>query len=204
MSVVQGTNATTSAATTTNTKSSSKNMVSKDDFLKILVAQLKYQNPLDPQDPSEFLTQLSQLSQVEQLNNIASSLEEVGKANTTSQWVSAIGKKVNADSSLLTKGDQVILSPQTDYDTITLGIKDLKDGSTKTVTFNKGDTLSYTYDGDNTIQIGVTATKDGQEVTCNAMVLRVVKGIAISDTGTMLVLGNDETVDASTVKVIKE
>jgi flagellar basal-body rod modification protein FlgD len=204
MSAIQGASTTTSAATTTVTTSSKKSLTSKDDFLKILVAQLKYQNPLNPQDPGEFLTQLSQLSQVEQLDNIASSLEGIQKGNTTTQWVSAIGKKVNVSSNTLTKGDQVILSPQTDYDKIVVGIKDLKDGSTKTVTFNKGEALTYTYDGDSTVQIGVTATKGDQQVVCNAMVLKVVKGIAMSDAGTVLVFGNDETVDASTVKVIKE
>ncbi len=202
MSLAATTNV-TNATTNTLTKSS-KTMVSKDDFLKILVAQLKYQNPLDPQDAAEFMTQLAQLSQVEQLNNIASSLETMQTGNTTSQWVSAIGKRVNVGSNVLTKDDQVILSPQADYDKVVLGIKDLKTGATESATFNRGDNLSYTYTGDSTVQIGVTATKDGTEVACNAMVLRVVKGIAISDSGTTLVLGDDATVDASAVTVIKQ
>ena len=40
---------------------------SKQMFLKLLVAQIKNQNPLIPQDPTEFLGQLTQYSMLEQL-----------------------------------------------------------------------------------------------------------------------------------------
>lgn len=43
----------------------------KDVFLKLLVAQLKYQNPLDPQDGSEFLAQSAQFTMVEKLQELA-------------------------------------------------------------------------------------------------------------------------------------
>jgi len=51
----------------------------KDKFLRILITQLKYQNPLEPLKPDEFLAQLSQLTQVEQLTNIAKSVDEIKK-----------------------------------------------------------------------------------------------------------------------------
>jgi flagellar hook assembly protein FlgD len=41
--------------------------LSKDMFLKLMVAQLKYQNPLNPIDGTDFLQQLSQISGVEQM-----------------------------------------------------------------------------------------------------------------------------------------
>lgn len=44
--------------------------VSKDDFLKLLIAQIKNQNPLNPADGVEFLTQLAQFSQLEQMMSI--------------------------------------------------------------------------------------------------------------------------------------
>lgn len=47
--------------------STSKTEVSKDLFLKLMIAQLKNQNPLNPSDGAEFLTQLSQISSVEQM-----------------------------------------------------------------------------------------------------------------------------------------
>lgn len=41
--------------------------VSKDTFLKLLVAQIKHQDPLNPTDGVQFLAQLAQFSELEQL-----------------------------------------------------------------------------------------------------------------------------------------
>jgi flagellar basal-body rod modification protein FlgD len=50
-------------------------IVNKDDFLLLLVAQIKNQNPLNPADGVEFLAQLAQFSQLEQLINIRTQLD---------------------------------------------------------------------------------------------------------------------------------
>jgi flagellar basal-body rod modification protein FlgD len=47
----------------------------KETFLKLLVAQIRNQDPLNPADGTEFLTQLAQFSQLEQLINIRSGIE---------------------------------------------------------------------------------------------------------------------------------
>jgi flagellar basal-body rod modification protein FlgD len=60
-------------------------VIGKDDFLKLLVAQIKNQNPLNPADGVEFLSQLAQFSQLEQLINIRTQLDAlVAKAAPTS------------------------------------------------------------------------------------------------------------------------
>ena len=51
---------------------------SKQMFLKLLVAQIKNQNPLSPQDPTEFLGQLTQYSMLEQLILIRQGVEVPG------------------------------------------------------------------------------------------------------------------------------
>jgi flagellar basal-body rod modification protein FlgD len=58
-------------ATTTDTK---KNDVSKDAFLRLLVEQMKHQDPLAPQDSSQFLAQLAQFNSLDQLMSINSQL----------------------------------------------------------------------------------------------------------------------------------
>ena len=51
----------------------------KDAFLKLLVTQMRYQDPLDPQDNSEYLSQLAQFSALEQMTNVSKGLENVSK-----------------------------------------------------------------------------------------------------------------------------
>ncbi|MBP2660841.1 MAG: flagellar hook capping protein, partial [Firmicutes bacterium] len=49
-------NSTTNTSTSTSTTATSSNSsLGKDDFLKLLVTQLQYQNPLDPMDNTEFV-----------------------------------------------------------------------------------------------------------------------------------------------------
>ncbi len=58
-------------------------VVGKDDFLRLLVAQIRNQNPLNPADGVEFLTQLAQFSQLEQLINIRTQLEDLAARGQT-------------------------------------------------------------------------------------------------------------------------
>ena len=73
----------------------------KEDFLKLLVAQLSHQDPTAPTDPGEFVAQLSQFSSLEQLANIKSGMDLLAitqTAGTSAQMVSFIGKEVSFDS----------------------------------------------------------------------------------------------------------
>jgi flagellar basal-body rod modification protein FlgD len=63
----------------TMTQSAAKQQQSQ--FLQLLVAQLKGQNPLDPQDPTQFVSQLAQFSSLEQLTSIRTTLDGMAKAS---------------------------------------------------------------------------------------------------------------------------
>ena len=56
-------------------KDKSKDLGDKDTFLKLLVAQLKYQDPSNPADSTQFLAQTAQFTQVEKLGQIADMLQ---------------------------------------------------------------------------------------------------------------------------------
>jgi len=56
-------------------KDKSKDLGDKDTFLKLLVAQLKYQDPSNPADSTQFLAQTAQFTQVEKLGDIADLLK---------------------------------------------------------------------------------------------------------------------------------
>jgi len=71
----------------------------RDDFMKLLVAQLKNQDPNNPMDAKDLVTQLSQLTSVEQLVNISAgmkSLEAATNGMAANQSSSLIGKTVTA------------------------------------------------------------------------------------------------------------
>ena len=79
--------------------------MSKDDFMKLFIAQLQYQDPLKPQDPSAMLDQLSQLSLVEQSYNSNTALKNLLTAQNNSISLTAlsfIGKEVKAIGNVAT------------------------------------------------------------------------------------------------------
>ena len=53
----------------------------KDDFLKLLVGQLRHQDPLDPMKDADFMGQMAQFSQLEQMTNVSSALEQSSSLN---------------------------------------------------------------------------------------------------------------------------
>lgn len=67
--------ATTVAAA--QTKANEKAQEQKNQFLQLLVAQLKGQNPLNPMEGSEFVAQLAQFSSLEELTQIRSGMDSV-------------------------------------------------------------------------------------------------------------------------------
>lgn len=80
-------------------------------FTKLLIAQIKNQNPLEPTDPSQFVSQLTQLSQVEsmqqmvaQTNASASMLESMQVMALGAQ----VGSNVTAVADRVVVGDAVI------------------------------------------------------------------------------------------------
>ena len=67
-----------------------------DAFLKLLVAQLKYQNPMEPSDGTQLLQQTAQFTQVETLQSLADSQEQLMSVTQFSLAVGLSGKQVSA------------------------------------------------------------------------------------------------------------
>ena len=65
----------------------SKNGMDKEAFLQLLVAQMKYQDPLEPTSNTEYISQYATFSQVEQMQNMSATLE-------LSRASSMVGKQV--------------------------------------------------------------------------------------------------------------
>ena len=66
----------------------------KDTFLKLLVAQLKYQNPLEPTDSAAFMAQTAQFTVVEKLDALTKTNAELLSTNRALSASSLIGQSV--------------------------------------------------------------------------------------------------------------
>jgi len=115
---------TTSTTTTTKT-------LGKDDFMKLLLAQLKNQDPLKPVDGTDFAAQLAQFSSLEQLSNMNTELKNQSVNQMTmnyAQSVNMIGKEVvtNSGNSLVVNGTSTNLNYKLakDAQTVTITILD--------------------------------------------------------------------------------
>jgi flagellar hook assembly protein FlgD len=82
------------------TGSTTETTSASDDFLAILLAQLKNQDPTDPMDTSELTGQLASLSQLEQsvtTNSYLEVLSQYSAASTNADAFSCLGKTVSTD-----------------------------------------------------------------------------------------------------------
>jgi flagellar basal-body rod modification protein FlgD len=104
-------NTLTSTTATTASPSSVTNpngVLGKDDFLKLLMVELKNQDPTAPMDTEKILTQTSQLATLESSTNTNKSLTTLATALTASSQyagISAIGKIADTGSNAITLAD---------------------------------------------------------------------------------------------------
>lgn len=103
MSTVQGTSSTATSGTPpvggstsggAGTRSLGAAGIDKDAFMKLLVAQLRMQNPLSPLDNEAFIAQMTQFATLEQVQAVAASSARVERAEAQQLAISLIGKTV--------------------------------------------------------------------------------------------------------------
>lgn len=110
-----------------------RNELGKDDFIKLMSAQLQHQDPMSPMKNEAMAAQLAQFSSLEQMVNVNQNLEKMTQAQKPSDNVlaaSLIGKRVLTDSAkfLQSKGGQpeVKFDLPSDAETVSISIVDAK------------------------------------------------------------------------------
>src|ERR1700761_1988708 len=88
------TTATATTAATKNTDASGNQILGKDDFLKLMVAQLKNQDPMNPADDKDNIPQMAQFSSLEQITNLATATHELATRMSVTQNIGLLGHDV--------------------------------------------------------------------------------------------------------------
>jgi len=97
MTTIQSTTATTSSTSGTTLP---KDMLNQDDFLELMIAQMKNQDPTKPLEGQEYLGQLAQFSTLNSIQELQKSFDTLAQSLTnfqTTQATNLVGKQVLAD-----------------------------------------------------------------------------------------------------------
>jgi len=84
----------------------------QDDYLKLMISQIKNQDPLDPVKNKEFISQMAQMTQVHGISEMNSNIEQLTSFNQLSSAASLVGRNVeynaeDADTTYSGTVDQV-------------------------------------------------------------------------------------------------
>ena len=211
---INAANAKSSTATATSTAQDSQ-----DRFLKLLVTQLKNQDPLNPMDNAQMTTQLAQIntvSGIEKLNTTLGTLLDSFSSSQAIQSAGMIGKDV------LVAGSQLSLAKGLGFggvklagaaDQVTVNILDSSGKVVQTENLGAHDagTFDFSWDGktdagatapDGTYKFSVTATQAGNKVVADTLQIGTVSALVRANSGFLLDLGALGTVDFKNVQQI--
>ncbi len=94
--MIDPTSASSSSPTSgTGSSSSSGSVLGKDDFLRLMMAQLQNQDPTNPTDDTQYTAELAQFSTLEQITNLAATSEASASNDYDQQAVDLIGRTVS-------------------------------------------------------------------------------------------------------------
>ena len=205
----------TSTSASSTQQTTSKSSLGKDDFMKLMISQLKNQDPLNPMDGTAFSAQLAQFSSLEQLTNLNTYMKQSIDANATlTQSINntlitgLIGKGVKLS------GGDIKVNGQ---DSITLGYNLPTEAKTAQINiYNESGALVKTIDGistssgNNKLSWDLTDNNGnklpngnykfevdavnlgGDKMTLNIYKIGTIDGVRFTDQGTVLLVGGAE------------
>ena len=83
---------------TSSTIRQASSSLDKDAFLRLLVEQLKNQDPTNPQDSSEFMAQMAQFSILEQLTNLNDGMDQLKQSQEMTKAAELLGRQVSVQT----------------------------------------------------------------------------------------------------------
>ncbi len=194
-----------------NNSRKNNNVMGKDDFLKLMLTQMRNQDPMNPMESAEFAAQLAQFTSVEQLMNLNESMKTSLDANfMLSQSINntlaatLIGKEAKLDTTEFRYNgqDEQILGYNLSSNAKSVTVKIYSESGAlvrviENVSGNAGDNkLSWDFTDNKGEKVPngeyrfeVTATDyNGNAVNVNSFLFGKIDGVRFTDTGTKLIV----------------
>lgn len=199
------------------------NSLDKDAFFKLMITQMKNQDPTNPLKSHEMAAQLANFSSLEQMQNMNKSLDEMKNAQKPSenfQALNLIGKAVSGDSSKVTRGvndkahdfkfnlpmdaKEVTIKVRDAEGTVVreYNLKDLKKGENK-ISWNGEDSKAMNTPPGDYQFMAEAKTADGKKMGIKSDFEGMITGVSYSSEGPVLHVGN-QAIRFSDVKKITD
>lgn len=187
--------------------STAKADTTEDRFLKLLVTQMKNQDPLNPMDNAQVTSQMAQLSTVTGIEKLNATLQSMSTAFTSSQSLQAaamIGHGVMTAGSSLTLASGGAFGgvelPQS-VDNLVVSIMDAAGNKLHSVNLGpqQAGVVPFQWDGstdsgvaaaDGAYTFKVEAAQGGNKVSATTLSVGLVDSVSLGSQGVMLNLGN--------------
>ncbi len=205
----------TTQSNNTSTTSQANGTLGKNDFMTLLIEQMKNQDPLSPMDGTQFAAQLAQFSSLEQLQNLNDSMTQSINANlaltqsiNNTLSTTLIGKEVKISGADITNSGQGSIqlgyNLPSDASTVSINIYDSNGTLVKTMndlpTAAGDNKLSWDFtdnsgnkvpNGNYTFEVKAKTT-GGQDMTADIYKYGIISGVRYTSSGTKLLIDNAE------------
>jgi len=209
--VSSSTSASSSLASSTSTTASD----TESRFLKLLIAQMQNQDPLNPLDNAQVTSQMAQLSTVTGIEKLNATLEAYTQAQSF-QAVNMIGHAVLATGDALQLSSSVAAGGfdlEKAADTVKVSVLDSAGTVVRVLDVGESDSgvSVFSWDGkktdgttaaDGQYSFVVNATQKGSKVTATSLALGEVTSVVMDKTGAMLSTSNLGLIDLSDVRQV--
>ncbi|UVO51238.1 flagellar hook assembly protein FlgD [Sphingomonas sp. SUN019] len=208
------------STSSTAVKASGADTLGQSDFLKLMTAQLKNQDPFEPVDNTQMVAQMAQFSQLSGITEMSTTLKAISDklgATTTSDAVSYIGRTVqtagNTAYGRSAGGIAGAVELGGDASAVTVSIADANGQVLKTIDLGKqaAGTVAYDWDGKDAVgadagagpfTVSVGAQKDGKTVSATNLVWAPVQSVSTTTGSPVLSLPGIGDIPVSAIRQI--
>ncbi|MDZ4662083.1 MAG: DUF2271 domain-containing protein [Pseudomonadota bacterium] len=200
-----------------------KNDMGKDAFMKLMLEQMKQQDPTNPLKSHEMAAQLAQFTSLEQLSNINQNIEQLRQGqepNNNFQALNFIGKKVSGDGSRIIRADgdksheirfdlkgevpkiNITISDMNGIDLKKIEINGPKKGENEVVWDGMAENGQPLRSGEYRVKFDA-ATESGKKIQVDTKFEGKVTGVNFTGDGPVLMVGN-KSIRMTEIKKIED